>query len=62
MKNALLLIVLDQRVCLVMVYFQTFLYSLRLVIITKHQLRTALVADSFFFRCRELDVVGSAAL
>ena len=45
-----------------MIYIQSVLNRLRLVIISEHEFCSADIADAFFFGRDELDVIGSAAV
>ena len=48
LQDSSLLIILDQRLGLVMIYRQTFLNCLWLVIVTQYQLLAACVTDTFY--------------
>ena len=54
-------IVIDQRLCLLVVYVQTLLNSFRLVIVTKNQFLSAGIAYAFCLRSRINKMIGSSA-
>src|SRR5699024_5665405 len=55
-------IIVDQRLCLLMVNFQTFGNSLRFIVVTQHKSLSAGITDSLFLRSRINDMIGGAAL
>ena len=62
MKDALLPIVLYQRLRLGMVDIQTFLNGIRMVIITQDQLISAMITDAILYRLSVKDMEGFPAL
>ena len=61
-QNILFFIIVNQWLCLLMVYIQALLYRLRLIVVAQHDRAAAAVADTFYLRGDGNDMVGCTAV
>src|SRR5699024_9394295 len=59
---ACLCVIIDQRLCLLVIYTKSLKYCLRLIIISQDEAAAALIADAFLFCGSIYDMISSSAV